>query len=250
MSSTSRSVSDCPVCECKNTYFYINKGEYSVTRCPECTFMFVDPLPPPEIMEKAGYKFRKENISGDFFPKASTRARRAMVTAFFLQRYIRNKDVVDIACGGGFVVEAMRKFGGRAMGIDLNADRIAYAKKHFPQNRFICGSYEELLNQDMQFDFVYSSQLLEHLPDNNNFMNVLSQITRPGGMVYIKTPDREHWLDRVKISDPRVPGPPIRKCYFNRKSLSTLMERHGFTIRKVYLKFKSSLHILVQNTAT
>jgi len=141
----------------------------------------------------------------------------------------------------------MRRFGGRAVGVDINASRISYAVRHFPENRFICGGFEELLRREMNFDFVYSSQLLEHLPDINDFMKVVSQIIRPDGYIYIKTPDREHWRD-PDVTSPDVPGPPIRKCYFNKKSLITLLERYGFQVKKVYFKLKPSLHILAQKT--
>jgi SAM-dependent methyltransferase len=247
MSNESRLTANCPACGGSQTRYYAQKGGYSLTKCFACTFIFVDPLPPSDVLEKTGYKNRKENISKDYFPKAKLRNRRAMFTATSLWRFIRNKDVVDIACGGGFIVDAMRRLGGRAVGIDINADRISYAVRHFPENQFICGGYEELLRRRRSFDFIYSSQLLEHLPDINNFMEVLSQITRPHGYIYIKTPDRDHWR-APDVTSPDVPGPPIRKCYFNKKSLASLLERYGFQIKRVYFKMKPSLHILAQKT--
>lgn len=241
MTDVSHSATDCPVCGGSQTHFFADKGGYSLSKCPTCTFIFVDPLPPSEVLDKQ--YTRDDEVH---YPKAKVRLRRAMLKAARLSRYVWRKDVIDIACGGGFEVEAMRRFGADAVGLDINPHRVAYATCNFPKNRFYCEGYQALRNLNMKFDFVHSSQLLEHLPDVNDFMNVVSEIARPYGFVFIKTPDRDHWRVPQNLESPDVPSPPIRKQYFNKKNLTVLFERHGFKVKKFYFKTKPSLHVLAR----
>ena len=248
MTNESHSATKCPICESSQTTFFAEKGGYSLSKCPTCTFIFVDPLPPADVLADQ-YTTGGGHISEFHYPKAKVRFRRAMVRAARLAPKLWGRDVIDIGCGRGFNVEAMRRFGARAAGLDISPQRIAYAARRFPKNRFYCEGYEHLLDRELQFDFVYTSQLLEHLPDVNEFADVLWRITRPRALVYVKTPDRNHWRVPNDVTSADIPSPPRRKQYFNKESLRALLEKHGFEVRKTYFKINPSLHLLVRKIA-
>ncbi len=88
------------------------------------------------------------------YPKAASRFRRARIKALRFVRYIRGRDAIDIGCGGGFMVEAMRRVGARTAGLDINPQAITYAERHFPENRFFCEDVAAFEGHDLAFDFV------------------------------------------------------------------------------------------------
>ena len=132
-------------------------------------------------------------IDAGAYPKAASRFRRARIKALRFVRYIRGRDAIDIGCCCGFMVEAMRRVGARAAGLDINPQAITYAERHSPENHFFCGDVAAFEGRDLAFDFVYSSEVIEHVPDVARYTALLARITRPGGHVYITTPDIGHW---------------------------------------------------------
>ena len=210
--------------------------------------MFLDPKPPRDTIV-TDYQNKLPESSDLHFPGAKRNDRRAMVRAALVSRYIWHKDAIDIGCGGGFMVEAMRRFRARAVGVDINPQRIAYAAQHFPKNQFFCESLEEFPLRNLTFDFVYSSRVLEHLYDVNEFMNVLTRMTRPSKFVLVRTPNRDHWRRpdlATDLASARGPSPPAWVHFFTKTSLRILFEKHGFEVRSTSLNIKHYLNFLAQ----
>ncbi len=235
----------CRVCGSIRTAPFAEKDGYAFSRCADCGFVFLDPMPSGALLAKQ-YTDDAGGISADQFPKARSRFRRARIKAVRFVRHVRSKDAIDIGCGGGFMVEAMRRLGARAVGLDIDPQAIAYASRRFPQNRFICESIAEFGRRDMAFDFVYSSEVMEHLPDINGFMELLSQITRLGGHVYVTTPDIGHWRVPDDVTAWDMLSPPRHVQFFDATSIRTLFERYGFRVRRKYFKLKPGLQILAR----
>ncbi|MFZ0694639.1 MAG: methyltransferase domain-containing protein, partial [Alphaproteobacteria bacterium] len=154
--------------------------------------------------------------------------------------------MIDVGCGGGFMAEAMRRLGGRAIGIDISPRAIAYARNHFPSVDFTCEILEDFQNRGRMFDFVYCSEVIEHVANAERFAAALAQICRAGGYLFITTPDIGHWhVPKDLVSWPLV-DPPRHVRYFNTANLRMLLERHGFTLRRKIFKRKPGLHVLAQ----
>ena len=62
---------------------------------------------------------------------------------------LKNKNVIDVACGGGLLVEALHNFGANVTGIDISDVAINTAKIHAKKTdcdvTYINGEAEELL---------------------------------------------------------------------------------------------------------
>ncbi len=211
----------CRVCGDSHTGFFAEKDGYEYARCAACGFVFLDPM--PDAAALAG-QYAGAAIGAEAYPKAASRFRRARVKALRLVRYVRGNETIDLGCGGGFMVEAMRRLGARATGVDVNPGAIAYASRRFAHNRFYCDDLAAFDGRGLAFDFVYASEVMEHLPDIDAFMGLIARITRPGGHVYVTTPDIGHWrvprrrdqMGHVQPADARavlqspLSRPPVR----------------------------------------
>ena len=71
--------------------------------------------------------------------------------------------VLDVACGPGYVSEAIRKLGAISTGIDFSEKMVAIAKKMFPGIRFAQGDAQNLSCDDGSFDRVLVNFGLMHL---------------------------------------------------------------------------------------
>jgi ubiquinone/menaquinone biosynthesis C-methylase UbiE len=71
--------------------------------------------------------------------------------------------VLDIACGPGYVSDAVRKLGAIPMGIDFSQKMVAIATKMFPGIPFAQGDAQNLSCDDASFDQVVINFGLLHL---------------------------------------------------------------------------------------
>ncbi len=222
------------------------KGDYRLARCAACGFIFLDPMPAPEELAEV-YAGEKVPITETYYPKARSRHRRALVKGLRFRRFFRGGAALDVGCGGGFMVDAMRRAGAaRSVGLDISPQALAYAARRYPRNEYYRETLEAFAGRGERFDFVHASEVLEHVPDVNAFVRALAAVTRPGGHVFITTPDVGHRRVPDDVVSWSVVAPPFHVQYFNRANIAILFARHGFEIRRRYFKIQPGLQILAR----
>lgn len=233
----------CPLCRAREGRFAFVKDGYDIYRCAACAFLFVRPFPSEDQIRRF-YNDNYRAASSSWYPKAGSRARRAFVKSFKFLRYVRGRTVLDIGCGGGFMVRALQRLGAEASGLDINEGGIAYARAHFPMCRFYCESLAAFRARGIIFDFVFSTDLLEHLPGVDEFMLTLETITRPGSRVYIATPDSGHPSVPQDLSAWIDVQPPEHLQWFDRRNIELIFARSGFALERAEKK-RSPAHSLI-----
>ncbi len=234
----------CPVCASNQVEFLTNKEAYSFNVCPECEFIYLQPMPTQEELNELYTD--KEHEAEATYNKASSRLRRAYIKLPRFFPYAVNKDCLDLGCGGGFIAQALSRIAKTSTGVDISQNAISYAQDQFKKPVFSCKSFTELLKGDQQYDFVYSSEVIEHVSDINLYMKVLSHLCRPSGHLYITTPDAEHKKVPDDIKQWDVFTPPVHVQFFKRKTATILFERYGFGIKRFYNNKKPGLLFLAQ----
>lgn len=233
----------CPVCHASGISDYVKKNGYRFLRCPDCHFVWVKTPPDPETFERLydhGVK-----ITADHYPKSGSRRRRALGKAWTFKKYLWRKTALDIGCGGGFVVDAFRLFGADAYGLDVNPNAINYAKRRFSKCHFVLGDFSEIDRLGKKFDFVYSSEVMEHLDGVDDFMGCLARNVKPGGHVFITTPDLAHPDVPEDPSTWNVFSPPFHIQFFDAYNLAMLFGRFGFeTVKRFKDEGGQGLQIL------
>jgi 2-polyprenyl-6-hydroxyphenyl methylase/3-demethylubiquinone-9 3-methyltransferase len=106
--------------------------------------------------------------------------------------------VLDIGCGAGLLSESMASLGARVTGVDPAERNIAIARSHAAKTHldieYIAGSAEVLENRT--FDVVLNMEVVEHVDNLALFMSSCNALTRPGGMQFLATINRNalSWL--------------------------------------------------------
>lgn len=239
--------SSCPVCRSENTVFYSEKDHYNFDRCNECEFVFLDPMPGQDKLD-ALYT-QKDQEAEPTYNKASSRLRRAWLKLPRFLPYALNKDSLDLGCGGGFIAHVLAHVARTSTGIDISQNAIDYAGLRFSKPRFYCRSFIDLLNDSDKFDFIYSSEVIEHVSDINLYMKVLQALSRDGGHVYITTPDIGHSKVPADINQWDVFTPPVHVQFLNQASARRLFKRYNFEILKFYPNKKPGLVFIARKTS-
>ena len=252
-SSANSASAPCPVCMETRTEAYVEKTGYAFRKCPACGYVFCHPRPgQTELHDLYAGREHDGEITRAQYPKASSRKRRGFFNALKLLRHVRGRRVLDVGCGGGFVVGAMKALGAReAVGLDLNPSAVEYARAHLPECEFHAGAFGDFAGGRIgTFGFVYSSEVIEHVADVEAYARFLAEVAAPGAAVFITTPD---------LGSPRVPGdvtqwdvfgPPVHIQFFTGTTLSRLFGRVGLLpVRRVANPRGAGLKMLFRKTA-
>lgn len=98
-----------------------------------------------------------------------------------VERYARGKEVLEVGCGTGLILQRVSAFASSARGIDLSAGMLAKAAArglHVAQ-----ASATELPIATASVDVAYSFKVLAHIPDIHAAMREMARVVRPGGFV-------------------------------------------------------------------
>ena len=113
-------------------------------------------------------------------------------------RCLEGLRVLDIGCGAGLLSESMAALGATVTGVDPAERNIAIARAHAQAAgldiNYLQGSVEAL--QDAQFDVVLNMEVVEHVENLEFFMARCCELTRPGGLQFLASINRNalSWL--------------------------------------------------------
>jgi len=130
--------------------------------------------------------------------------REHLIRYVFAMENIAGKDVLDVACGTGYGMYLMSYLAKSVSGYDYSAVAIKEAQK-FP---FKCDTCLEIRNLEdtntlsnhkhEKFDVVTCFETIEHVKNPESLLKHIKEITKPGGMVYISTPNDLNKTDNNK----------------------------------------------------
>lgn len=102
-------------------------------------------------------------------------------------------NIIDLGCGDGRLLYSLQvnnllTNSKKIMGIDKSAIRIGKFKKILPKSESkvsdVCNL--DFLGNDL-FDIIISSQVIEHVSDDNLMLNEIRRILKPDGVAYISS---------------------------------------------------------------
>ena len=104
-------------------------------------------------------------------------------------------NILDIGCGDGFISCFLAKIGFSVKGIDIEKTGIKLAQEKCP---FVSFEVEDLLRVSKQYDYLLASEVIEHLPNPDEFLLKINRILKKEALIttpkknYYKQPDPYH----------------------------------------------------------
>lgn len=151
------------------------------------------------------------------------------IVAFFRDHGfdIAGKKVLEIGCGGGWLLPAFKKAGATVMGFDYG--------KYIEFGRKLCGmdlyhgGTKEAIEKGVKADIIILSHTIEHFTDPTKELNNLRKLLNPNGICYFETPGvfsiHKSYIDPMKYLQ------NAHTYSFSKVTLSNLTKRCGYEIR-------------------
>jgi SAM-dependent methyltransferase len=134
--------------------------------------------------------------------------------------------VLDIGCGNGDWLALIQETGWQAGGVEPDAIAAAQARDRGFDVR---SSVEDWLDSPGSFDFVTMSHVIEHVHDPISLLRAAYDLLRPGGRIFLATPNIDAIGHSLYGRHWRGLEPPRHLVLFNRTSLSAALSRAGFS---------------------
>jgi len=96
---------------------------------------------------------------------------------------LADRTVVDVGGGGGYFSAAFGDQGANCLLVEPDPDELRSRGELRPNS--VVGDGYELPLKDASVDVSFSSNVLEHVPDPDGFIDEMVRVTRPGGVVYV-----------------------------------------------------------------
>jgi ubiquinone/menaquinone biosynthesis C-methylase UbiE len=116
-----------------------------------------------------------------------------MASYKYALRFAYGRQVLDLGCGVGYGAHYLASYGAsRVVAVDVDGVALDYARASYSHP---CIHYQRCDGQrlpfaDAAFEFVFSSQVIEHMPDTRAFLTEIKRVLKPQGACLITTPNK------------------------------------------------------------
>ena len=230
----------CPVCDGNAFDKLFEKNNEHFVKCHECSLVLINPRPQfSRVLETYD-----DNYSQIYANKASKKLKRIKRWVTRVVKIKGNSGKwLDIGCSVGFVVKTANDLGFDTFGIDVQGWAVEYGKKHLGLQNLACGQLKDQKYRNNFFDVISIYDVIEHIPDLDKFMTEIKRILAKDGIIDIITPDIGHWRTPKKLSEWNEIKPSEHLYYFNKNTLSLLLNKYDLKIKHKRFHWKPSLRV-------
>ena len=143
--------------------------------------------------------------------------------------------LLDVGCGGAFMLSQLEDLYDIAIGIDMSPEAIEFGQL-FTKAKLQVGNAEKLDFKDDEFDCIISTDAFEHIPDDKAAIEEAHRVLKDNGIIIIYTPSENGLLSKTKWVDLYHQSEKsylLDQRYYTIQSLSSLAKNAGFIIEYV-----------------
>lgn len=230
----------CPACQSPETEhafdaedlaLHAASGTFSYRRCRACGSVFVDPQPDDRQLAEA-YPRSYENYQA----QASLLERVASPLILHeVRRFMRHADpagrLIELGAGNGRFLERLQRCGwtGSIEGIEFAPD-VAAATSARTGFQVRGGDLNDEVLPEETYDAIVMRHVIEHLRDPVRTLEMVFSALRPGGLLFIGTPDARALSARVFGRHWWGYEVPRHLVVFSAPALGAVIGRVGFVL--------------------
>lgn len=197
---------------------------HQLYRCRGCGLVLANPRLPSQDLTR----LYREMEDPDYVTETPWRRMTADRVMARLETYLSPGRLLDAGCFTGVLLEAAQDRGWETVGVEPSHWAAAIAEKN--KLTVLNCTLEEAGLPDGSFDAIVLADVIEHVVAPNETLKVVHRLLKPGGVLWMTTPNVESLLARVMGR--RWYGFSLAHLYyFSPRSLSLLLARSGMEPR-------------------
>jgi len=119
-------------------------------------------------------------------------------------KLVKDKKVLDIACGEGYGSDKLALFASHVIGVDIAENVVNYARSKYqrPNLEFCVGSVAEIPVKSNSIDVLVSFETIEHLDQHKKMMSEIKRVLVQEGLLIISSPNKKYYSVVPHYSNP------------------------------------------------
>jgi len=167
-----------------------------VVRCRLCGLVYVTPQPESETYGEEYFTRPREKGGRTFIENREGLERFFDGRLAAIERYRTPGRLLEVGCALGYLLNAARKRGWDATGVEISEFAAKYARARFG-HRVLCGRLEDLPLDEASFDVVVLRDVVEHAPDPKALLKCCHRVLVPDGLLALSTPNFDSLYARI-----------------------------------------------------
>ena len=221
----------CPVCASESTRFLFERNSIPIHRCVYCGLEFQFPQPNNDEL-RAIYSSAYFLGSKDAASLANRRMLKRATARLYLDQMSRHIPargrLLEIGCGHGeFLIEAQDR-GFQVEGLEYSDHAANEANAQLGRSAVRVGSPEMDWSSAATYDLVAAFDVIEHLRNPVQAVEILRSALKLHGCLAIVTPSLDSW-SRGLLGRYWMEYKAEHLIYFSRKSLHRMLDEVGFS---------------------
>lgn len=226
----------CVLCDSSHISALFKKNKYLMVKCRNCGVIYQMPQE-----NKSNYLKNVQKHYSKVDPSFKVAYSRKILYKRFLNQVIHIKKkaarLLDIGCGMGYFLYLAKKDGWNVFGLELSPDLVKIGIQNF-ELYIQCGDFEESNFTDNYFDVITLWNVIDEFPDPLGCITKAKRILKPGGVLYMRTPNAAFHLFLYRIQQ------ALKKLHlehimpyqsfifhifnFNKKTVNWIFNNNGF----------------------
>jgi len=214
------------------------KGGYKILKCLNCDFVYVNPIPPKGLLEKA--------YSDEYYEPWLGNQRRKRIKMWesrfkTLNNFsVRKGNLLDIGCGEGLFLEIAKRNGWHVTGTEISSFAVKYGREKHGLDIYQ-GEITDIGFPDKVFDVITMWHVLEHTTNPVAVLKEARRILKDDGVFIVAVPNLNNFISQwvyrlVKGKKMHLFDPEDRELHlyhFTPKTIRLALEKTGFRIEKI-----------------
>lgn len=227
----------------------LNGQNYKLLECKNCNLIFQEQIPNKKFSYELYEKYidkddslkKKNNYEIKYHKKLSYEME--LIKNIF-KKENEKISILDFGAGWGFWLNYLKKNNFDVYAFEISETRIDFLKKN--QIKII----PDIVNIDNKFDFIYSEETFEHIPDPKKTLINLSKILKEDGFIMLRFPSS--FLFKLKLNRKYKPctdcAHPLEHInLLKKKSFEKMIEGSNLEIVNFKSKFDFSLRSFLKD---
>lgn len=225
----------CPTCSSRSHREELQKDHMTIVRCDDCGLVYVNPAFNEEHYRAVYSSEQYQGIMRDLGIKSHDyRVERfGAERVEILAQHVRTTPgerptFLDVGCSTGFVVEAARGRGWRAVGIDLNPSAIAFGQARGLDLKHV--GLEDVDFPPGSFHAIALFDVIEHLLHPRATVERCLALLKPRGILFLYVPNYDSASRLLMGPDAHFLWPTHHLNYYTPETMTDFMSRAGLQV--------------------